>query len=148
MKRGAHLLAPGLAGVKGKFVREFMFLLEWISMGGQETRQRERVHSCNVCDKAFKSLPNQQKIWHHSGHVFASKDCGKKVNPNNSINRHNKLVCGKHHHRKCFLPILHVFLFMSQTSLLNSFKSFQFLLILYLVLKKVNSGVLHQLEKN
>ena len=42
------------------------------------THKRERVHPCNVCDKAFKSLqtPNQHTIWQHSG-------------------------C-KHHHRKSF----------------------------------------------
>ena len=28
MKRGAHLLAPGPAGVKGRFVREIMLLLD------------------------------------------------------------------------------------------------------------------------
>jgi hypothetical protein len=34
--------------------------------------------------------------------VFAVKDCGKKFNPNNSIIRHNKLVCGKAPHKKFF----------------------------------------------
>ena len=41
MKRGAHLLAPGLAGVEGRFVREIMLLLDGISVGGQSTRERE-----------------------------------------------------------------------------------------------------------
>ena len=45
---------------------------------------------------------NQHKIWQHSGKVFACKDCGKKFNPNNSIDRHNKLVCAKPHHRRVF----------------------------------------------
>ena len=36
------------------------------------------------------------------GNVFACKGCGKKFNTNNSINRHNKLECGKPHHRKSF----------------------------------------------
>ena len=43
MKRGAHLLAPGPAGVKGRFVREIMLLMDGISKGGQ--RSRERVGS-------------------------------------------------------------------------------------------------------
>ena len=47
-------------------------------------------------------MPSQHKIWQHSGHVFACKGCGKKFNPNNSINRHKKLVWGKTHHRKSF----------------------------------------------
>ena len=66
--------------------------------------KRERVHPCNVCDNAFKSLqmPSQHKIWQHSGSVFACKGCGKNFNPNNSINRHNKLVCGNPHHMKSF----------------------------------------------
>ena len=104
MKRGAHLLQVGPAGVKGRFLREIMLLLDGISVGGQTTREGERVHPCNVCDKAFKSLqmPSQHKIWRHSANVFACKGCGKKFHPNNSINRHNRLVCGKPHHRKSF----------------------------------------------
>ena len=35
MKRGAHLLAPGPEDVKGRFVREFMLLLDGISVVGQ-----------------------------------------------------------------------------------------------------------------
>ena len=71
-------------------------------MWGDKAQERDRVHPCNVCDKAFKSLqmPSQHKIWQPSGHAFACKGCGKKFNPNNSINRHNKLVCGKPQHRK------------------------------------------------
>ena len=92
MKRGAHLLAPGPAGVEGRFVREIMLLLDRISGGGDKTQERERVHPCNVCNKAFKSLqmPSEHKIWQHSGHVYACKGCGKKFNPNNSI---NNLLC-------------------------------------------------------
>ena len=41
MKRGAHLLTPGPAGVEGRFVREIMLLLDGTSVGGQITRQRE-----------------------------------------------------------------------------------------------------------
>ena len=41
MKRGAHLLALGPAGVEGRFVREIMLLLDGISKGGQSTRERE-----------------------------------------------------------------------------------------------------------
>ena len=55
MKRGAHLLAPGLAGVEGRFVREIMLLLDGISLG-EKAQDREKVPPCNVCDKAFKSL--------------------------------------------------------------------------------------------
>ena len=40
MKRGAHLLAHGLAGVEGRFVREIMLLLDGFSVGGQSTRER------------------------------------------------------------------------------------------------------------
>ena len=67
MKRGAHLLAAGPSGVVCRLVREFMFLLDGISVG-DKTQERERVHPCNVCDKAFKSLPtpNQHKIFQHS----------------------------------------------------------------------------------
>ena len=41
MKRGVHLLAPGLPGVEGRFVREIMLLLDGISVGGKSTRERE-----------------------------------------------------------------------------------------------------------
>ena len=41
MKRGADLLAPGPAGVEGRFLREIMLLLDGISVGGQSTRERE-----------------------------------------------------------------------------------------------------------
>ena len=41
MKRGAHLLTPGPASVKGRFVREIMLLLDVISVGVQITRERE-----------------------------------------------------------------------------------------------------------
>ena len=41
MKRGAHMLAPGPAGVKGRFVRELMLFLDGISVGGQSTKERE-----------------------------------------------------------------------------------------------------------
>ena len=41
MKRGAHLLAHGPAGVEGRFVREIMLFLDGISVGGQSTIERE-----------------------------------------------------------------------------------------------------------
>ena len=41
MKRGAHLLASGPAGVEVRFVREIMLLLDGISVGGQSTGERE-----------------------------------------------------------------------------------------------------------
>ena len=84
------------AGLRGKSC------CRWMGSGrGDKAQERERVHPCNVCDKAFKSLqmPSQHKIWYHSGKVFAFKGCGKKFNPNNSINRHDMLVWGKPHHR-------------------------------------------------
>ena len=65
MNRDAQLLAPGPTGVEGGFVRKFWLLLDWISVGGgDKAQERERVHPCNVCDKAFKSLPTprQQQI--------------------------------------------------------------------------------------
>ena len=40
MKRGAHVLAPGPAGVEGRFVREIILSLDGISVGGQSTRER------------------------------------------------------------------------------------------------------------
>ena len=63
MKRGNPLLGPGPAGVKGQFVREFMLLLDGISVG-DKAQARERVHPCNFCDKAVKYLktPNKYKI--------------------------------------------------------------------------------------
>ena len=41
MKRGAHLLTPGHKDVEGGFVRDFMLLLDGISVGGQITQERE-----------------------------------------------------------------------------------------------------------
>ena len=54
---------------------------------GDKSEESERVYSCNVCDKAFKSLPmpNQYNIWQHSGHVFVLRTarvrftCGPRV---------------------------------------------------------------------
>ena len=83
-----HLLATGPAGVEGRFVKEIMLSLDGISVGGTKHNSLQML--------------SQHKIWQHSGNVFTSKGCGKKFNPNNSINRHNKLVCGKPHHRKTF----------------------------------------------
>ena len=37
MKSGTHLLAPGPAGVEGRFMGEFMLLLDGISMGDEDT---------------------------------------------------------------------------------------------------------------
>ena len=42
MKRGANLLAPGPAGVKGRFVKEIMLLLDGISVGGGTKHKREK----------------------------------------------------------------------------------------------------------
>ena len=75
-------------------MRKVMLVLDGVSVGGTKhktERERERVHPCNVCENAFKSLPmpSQHTIWQHSAHVFACKGCDKKFNPKN---RHNKLV--------------------------------------------------------
>ena len=70
--------------------------MDGISVGGQNT--------CNVCDKAFKSLqmPKEHTVLHHSGHVFVYKGCGKKFKTNNSTNRHQKFFGSKPHHKKSF----------------------------------------------
>ena len=60
LKRGNPLLVPGPAGVKGKFVREFMLLLDWINVG-DKAQERERVHPCNFCDKAVKYFKMSKK---------------------------------------------------------------------------------------
>ena len=41
LKRGAHLLAPGPAGVEDRLVRKIMLVLDGISVGGQSTREGE-----------------------------------------------------------------------------------------------------------
>ena len=41
MKRGAHMLAPGPEGVKGRFVREIMLLLDGISFGGTNQKREK-----------------------------------------------------------------------------------------------------------
>ena len=73
--RGVHRLAPGPGIVEGRCVREFMFMLDGISVGEQSTRERDRVPPCNGCDQPFKSLPtlNQHKIWQHIGYVFLAR---------------------------------------------------------------------------
>ena len=45
-----------------RVVEEFMLMLDGISVGG--TKHKREGSSCNVCDKALKSLatPNQYKI--------------------------------------------------------------------------------------
>ena len=68
-----------------------------IGAGGAQNykaQERERVHPCNVCDKAFKSLaiPNQHNTWPHIGHVLVCKDCCNMFKTYNNINRHKKLV--------------------------------------------------------
>ena len=65
-----HMLATGPAGAKGRFVREIILSLDGIS-----AQERERVHPCNICDKAFKSMQllSQHKVWQHSGNVFVCK---------------------------------------------------------------------------
>ena len=68
----------------------------------QSTRDKKKVSPCNICDRAFKSLPtpNQHKIWQPLYHVFDYKGRGKMFKTSNSINRHKKIVYGKPHHRK------------------------------------------------
>ena len=57
-----------------------------------------------TCLLPMQLLPThtEHKIWQPSGHVVVCNGFGKKCCPNNSINRHTKLVCGKPHHRKSF----------------------------------------------
>ena len=43
---------------------------------------------------------NQFKMWQHSGHVVVCKGPDKKFKTNNSMNRHQMLVCGKPCQRK------------------------------------------------
>ena len=43
VKKGAHLIAPGSKDVKGGFVREFMLLLDGISVRGKSTQIRKGV---------------------------------------------------------------------------------------------------------
>ena len=101
MKRGAHLLAPGPEDVKGGFVRGFMSFAGWDQCGGQSTREIDRVHHCNVCEKSFKSLQTPKRL-KQSNNVFVCKGFGKKLLTNNPINRQKKLVCGKPCLRKRF----------------------------------------------
>ena len=72
-----------------------------------KAQERERVHPCNVCDKASKSLslPYQHKVWQHRGHAFDCKGCCKKFNPNHRINKHKKLVCENTGTRGIFLVV-------------------------------------------
>ena len=75
----------------------------WDQCGGIKNT-RERVHSCNVCDKAFKYLrtPKQHIICQHSGHVFVCKGCGKKFKTKNSFKGQKKPFGFKPHHIKRF----------------------------------------------
>ena len=65
-------------------------------MQGDKALDRERVHPCNVCDKAFKSLktPNQHTLWQHSGHVFVCKGCGKNFSRKSSLSKQMLVVHG------------------------------------------------------
>ena len=60
--------------------------------------QGEGVHPCSTSDMAFKSLPAlyKHKSRQHSGKVFVCEGCGKTFKTSDSLNRHMKLVCGKH----------------------------------------------------
>ena len=56
----------------------------WIeSKWADKEQEREKVHPCKVCDKAFKSLPtpNLHRIWQHSGHVFVCNVFVKEFKP-------------------------------------------------------------------
>ena len=55
MKRGAHLLAPGLAGVEGWFVKEFMLVMDGISVGGHK---KERGFSPVMSVTGFQVFAN------------------------------------------------------------------------------------------
>ena len=57
-----HLLAPGPAGVEGRFVREILLSLDGISVGGQSTIDREGSHvilfSLSLVEEKGQVLPN------------------------------------------------------------------------------------------
>ena len=80
------------------------------SVWGDKAYKRERVHPCNIYDRAFKSLqgPNHHIIWQHSGHMFVFKGCGKKFKTNNRINRHKKLFWFQASPQEELLQLLHV----------------------------------------
>ena len=78
------------------------------SVWGDKAQERERAHPCNVCDQAFKSLqmPSQHQIWQHQGNVFVCNGCGKKFNPNNSINTTQLACVWQTSPQEKFLPLL------------------------------------------
>ena len=117
---GSQLLAPGPAGVDGRFMGKFMVVLDGSSMGDKDIlpckfcnfrfdsnkelvehknkkHQGEGVHPCSTSDMAFKSLPAlyKHKSRQHSGTVFVCEGCGKTFKTSDSLNRRMKLVCSK-----------------------------------------------------
>ena len=91
MNRGVHLLATGSAGFEDRCVREIMLSLEGISVGGESTRKRGFIPVMYVTKLSSLCKCLASTKCQHSGHVFACKGCGKKFDPNNSI---NNLLCG------------------------------------------------------
>ena len=61
MKRGAHLLAPGPEDIKGGFVREFMLLLDGISVEGQIISTRSLCVASLTTGRAFATFPCQAR---------------------------------------------------------------------------------------
>ena len=80
----------GTCRCQGQVYEEIIVVAGWDQFEGTKHKKREKIHPCNVFDKAFKSLPSPTPVY---------KGCGKKFNPNNSINRKDKFVCGKPHHK-------------------------------------------------
>ena len=56
------MLTPGTAGVKGGCER-IMWLMDGMNVG-DKAQDKEMVHSCNVCEKAFKSFPTTNLAAH------------------------------------------------------------------------------------
>ena len=86
MKRGTHKLAPGHENIEGGFVREFMLLLNGISV---EEKSREIgftpvIYVTRLSSLCKRLTSNQHAIWQHSGHAFVCKGCGMKFKTNNS----------------------------------------------------------------
>ena len=103
MKRGTHLLAPLPAVFEGRFVREIMSLLDGIIVGGQSTRDRGFTPVMLVTK--LSSLCNylaSTKFGSTVAMCLPARVVARSLTPNNSINRNNKLVCGKPHRRKSF----------------------------------------------
>ena len=59
MKRGAHLLAPGPAGVEGGFVGKFILLLDRVKVGDEDTYPENTVTKCLAAARSWWSTKGQ-----------------------------------------------------------------------------------------